>query len=182
MAWNFVLDLIRWWLVLHMPSIRYYFYRRWSTCRKVRAWLLQCDVKIEERDFFNQRFSKFELLDLFGQRPISEFFSWTSPSFRKLDLGRDELDDHQLVELMLSEPKLIRRPLIVLNNTLLEPSSSVDRVISVLTEKLRPLELWFLSSSTESTFIGWILYLQMWHALVFSSQCCVDRWSVTNVI
>lgn len=106
----------------------------------MRAWLSQYGLKIEERDFFDQRFSEIELLDLFGQRSISEFFSWTSPSFRKLELRRDELEDNQLVALMLNEPRFIRRPLIVLNNILLEPSSNVDRVITIITEKIRSLE------------------------------------------
>ena len=45
-------------------------------------------------------------------------FSFKSPSFRKLGLDPKALDDRQLLELMESEPRLIRRPIVRLGNRL----------------------------------------------------------------
>jgi arsenate reductase-like glutaredoxin family protein len=42
----------------------------------------------------------------------SEFFSFRSPSFRKLGMERNSINSDTLIDLMLSEPRLIRRPLI----------------------------------------------------------------------
>ena len=52
-------------------------------------------------------------------RSPSEFFSWNSPSFKKLGLSREALGDEQLIALMLEEPRLIRRPLIHVGDELI---------------------------------------------------------------
>jgi arsenate reductase-like glutaredoxin family protein len=78
----------------------------------VRASLLQKGVELEERDFFADPLSDQELRDLIGNRPASQIFSWNSPSFKKLGVTRDDLDDDRLIQLMLDEPRLIRRPLV----------------------------------------------------------------------
>ncbi len=74
---------------------------------------------IEERDFFQERFSEEELRRLIGSRSAAEVFSWNSPSFKKLGLKREELGDDQLLRLMLEEPRLIRRPLVQVGEQLI---------------------------------------------------------------
>ena len=78
----------------------------------MRASLLQEGVELEERDFFADPLSEQELRDLIGSRPASRVFSWNSPSFKKLGVTREELDDERLIHLMLDGPRLIRRPLV----------------------------------------------------------------------
>jgi arsenate reductase-like glutaredoxin family protein len=85
----------------------------------VRAWLHEKGVELEERDFFQDRLSEDELRQLLqGQRP-SEVFSWSSPSFKALGLAADGLDDQVLLQLMLQEPRLIRRPLVKVGERLI---------------------------------------------------------------
>ena len=79
----------------------------------MKAELSQADIEYEERDFFDEPFTVEELRDAIGSRPVSDFFSWRSPSFRKMGLSRDELSDTKLLKLMIEEPRLIRRPLIM---------------------------------------------------------------------
>ena len=45
-------------------------------------------------------------------KPASEMFNFRSPSFNKLGLERDKLSDNDLIELMLKEPRLVRRPVV----------------------------------------------------------------------
>ena len=78
----------------------------------MKAELSQGGIEFDERDFFAEPFTVDELRDLIGVRPVSDFFSWRSPSFRKLGLDRDTLNDDRLLELMVEEPRLVRRPLI----------------------------------------------------------------------
>ncbi len=73
---------------------------------------MQEGVELEERDFFADPLSEQELRELIGDRPASHVFSWNSPSFKKLGLSREDLDDDRLIQLMLDEPRLIRRPLV----------------------------------------------------------------------
>ncbi len=40
-------------------------------------------------------------------------FSWRSPSAKPYRDGRGELSDDELIDLMLGEPRLIRRPILI---------------------------------------------------------------------
>ena len=79
----------------------------------MKAELSQAGIEYEERDFFAEPFTVDELRQVIGSRPISDYFSWRSPSYRKMGLNRDELSDDKLLKLMAEEPRLIRRPLIM---------------------------------------------------------------------
>ncbi len=94
-------------------------------------------VEAEYRDFFKDPFTDDELRTLLGDRLPSEQFSWASPSFKKLDLDRGSLSEDQLIELMLDNPRLIRRPLIQVDGKLLPPLSGVNKITQVLEEALR---------------------------------------------
>ena len=85
----------------------------------MRASLLQQGVDLDERDFFDDRFSGDELRRLIGDRSVADFFSWNSPSFKRLGLSRDDLDDSRLLQLMAEEPRLVRRPLIEVGGDLI---------------------------------------------------------------
>ncbi|UCB44134.1 MAG: hypothetical protein JSV77_05760 [Dehalococcoidales bacterium] len=39
-------------------------------------------------------------------------FNFRSPSFKQLGLERDKLSDSELVDFMLKEPRLVRRPVV----------------------------------------------------------------------
>ena len=94
-------------------------------------------MELEARDFFRDRFSEDELRRLLGGRPASEFFSWASPSFRKLGLERESLDEDQLIAMMLDEPRLIRRPLIVVDGEVQGPVSGSQKIVALLEQKTR---------------------------------------------
>jgi arsenate reductase-like glutaredoxin family protein len=69
-------------------------------------------VEINERDFFKNPFNQSEIDELLQGKPASEMFNFRSPSFKQLGLERDELSDKELIDLMLKEPRLIRRPVV----------------------------------------------------------------------
>ena len=78
----------------------------------MKAELSQSGIALDERDFFADPFTTDELRELIGDAPVSDYFSWRSPSFRKLGLKREEMSDDRMLKLMAEEPRLIRRPLI----------------------------------------------------------------------
>ena len=55
-------------------------------------------------------------MGLLQGKPASEMFNFRSPSFKKLGLDRDKLDDNELIDLMLQEPRLVRRPVVHIGN------------------------------------------------------------------
>jgi len=69
-------------------------------------------VEINDRDFFKNPFNQSEIEELLQDKPASELFNFRSPSFKQLGLERDKLNDNALIELMLKEPRLVRRPVV----------------------------------------------------------------------
>jgi arsenate reductase-like glutaredoxin family protein len=69
-------------------------------------------VEINERDFFKNPFTESEIKELLQGKQASEMFNFRSPSFKQLGLERDKLSDKELIDLMLKEPRLVRRPVV----------------------------------------------------------------------
>ena len=82
------------------------------SCRQAREVLAQANVPVETRDIFKQPLSAAELRRLAGDRPIAEIFSWKSPTARQQGLQPGILSDDELIQRMIEEPRLIRRPIV----------------------------------------------------------------------
>jgi arsenate reductase-like glutaredoxin family protein len=76
---------------------------------------LQNNIEFNDRDFFKDTFTRTEIEELLRGKPASEMFNFRSPSFKKLGLERDKLSDNELIDLMLKEPRLVRRPVVRIN-------------------------------------------------------------------
>jgi arsenate reductase/regulatory protein spx len=72
-------------------------------------------VELNERDFFKNPFNQSEIEELLQGKPASEMFNFRSPSFKRLGLEREKLGDKELIDLMLKEPRLVRRPVVRIN-------------------------------------------------------------------
>ena len=80
--------------------------------------LLQQNLSLLERDFFLNPFTRKELSDLFVNHNLSDFLSIKSPSFKKLQIQATSLSRENVIDLMFDEPRLIRRPLLKIENKL----------------------------------------------------------------
>lgn len=103
-----------------MPDFTLYGWNKCSTCRTYRAWMQEENMAFEERDFFKEPFTEKELRDLIGKRPVADIFSWNSPSFKAIGVSREEMaaNEARMIELMLQEPRLIRRPMVTVGGKL----------------------------------------------------------------
>ena len=81
--------------------------------------LLQNDIELEERDFFKEPFNEAEIRELASSASIDQLFARRSPSLKQMGKADQELSESEMVELMLQEPKLVRRPLVQLGGRLL---------------------------------------------------------------
>ena len=81
--------------------------------------LLQNGVEIQERDFFKEPFTELEIRGLAESVGISQIFARRSPSLKKMGLADKDLSEGEMLELMLKEPRLVRRPLVLLGGQLL---------------------------------------------------------------
>lgn len=76
-------------------------------------------MELEERDFFRDTFTEKEIRDLASGSGIAQLFARRSPSLKQMGLSDRDLSDAEMLELMLKEPRLVRRPLVRLGGQLL---------------------------------------------------------------
>ncbi len=104
---------------------RFYTWRNCSTCRDAQKALDAVGVEVEERDFFADPMSRDELEALVAIVGIDNLFSWRSPSAKPYRERRVSMTESELVNAMLEEPRLIRRPIIISQNA--DPIIGFDR-------------------------------------------------------
>ena len=85
----------------------------------MREFLLQKDVQLTARDFFANPFTEEELRKLLGDKPPKDILATRSPSIKSLGIDLSTISDESLVKTMLKEPKLIRRPMVVINGVMI---------------------------------------------------------------
>lgn len=81
--------------------------------------LLQNGVQVQERDYFKDPFTRQELTDLASSVGLTQIFASRSPSLKKMGLAGQDLSEAEMLDLMLKEPRLVRRPLVRLGDRLL---------------------------------------------------------------
>ena len=80
---------------------------------------MQNGLEVTDRDFFKETFSESEIRELAAMAGTENIFARRSPSLKKLSLADKELSDDEMVNLMLQEPKLVRRPLMKVGGKLM---------------------------------------------------------------
>ncbi len=81
--------------------------------------LLQKGLEVKDRDFFKDTLIESEVRELAAMAGTENIFARRSPSLKKLGLGDKELSADEMVNLMLQEPKLVRRPLLKVGGKLM---------------------------------------------------------------
>ena len=98
-----------------MKKIIFYSYLKCSTCRKAAKWL-------ERKDF------EFQLIDIVKEPPLVNYlnlvleqysddkkriFNTICKAFKTLNLDIDSLSKDEIIQLLLSDGKLIKRPFLI---------------------------------------------------------------------
>ena len=98
-----------------MKKIIFYSYSKCSTCRKAAKWL-------ESKDF------EFQLIDIVKEPPLVDYlnlaleqysddkkriFNTRGKAFKTLNLDIDSLSKEEIIQLLLSDGKLIKRPFLI---------------------------------------------------------------------
>ena len=73
---------------------------------------MQNDFELTERDYFKETFSEAEIREMAALAGVDQIFARRSPSLKQMGLANRDLSEDEMVNLMLQEPKLVRRPLI----------------------------------------------------------------------
>lgn len=97
-------------------TIQFYGYPKCSTCNKASKWLKDNDIPFENHHIVDAPPTKEQLKEMVstGDFELKKFFNTSGVKYRELQL-KDKLpnmsDDEQL-ELLASDGKLIKRPLV----------------------------------------------------------------------
>jgi len=97
-----------------LKNINFFSYIKCSTCRKAAKWR-------ESKDF------KFKLIDIIKEPPLVKYlnlaleqnpvkkriFNTRGKAFKNLDLDIDRLTKEEIIQLLLSDGKLIKRPFLI---------------------------------------------------------------------
>lgn len=75
--------------------------------------LAQHGIEYIARDLFKSPLSADDLQALATLAPVSDLFSWKSPTARQRGITRGSRSNADLLALMAEEPRLIRRPLVL---------------------------------------------------------------------
>jgi Spx/MgsR family transcriptional regulator len=96
-------------------TIEMYGYTSCSSCRKTDEALKQSGKEYVYRDYFRQRFSHDELVGVFDRAGLTarQVLSTRSKVYQARAAEIDALDDDALLMLMLDEPTLLRRPIVI---------------------------------------------------------------------
>ena len=73
---------------------------------------MQKDFELTERDYFKEPLSEAEIREMAALAGIDQIFARRSPSLKQMGLANQDLSEDEMINLMLQEPKLVRRPLI----------------------------------------------------------------------
>jgi len=100
-----------------MADLEIYLYSSCTSCRKAEELLRDRGVVAKRRDYFKERFSKPELIDVLNRAGVApvQVLSTRSTPYRELNLAGQTLTDDELLDLMIAHPQLLIRPLIVKN-------------------------------------------------------------------
>jgi arsenate reductase (glutaredoxin) len=84
-----------------------------TTCRKAKAFLEKRKVELESRDLGKDRLTIGELDALIGKRDYRRFLNTRNELYRSRKMGQNLPSREEALRLMVAEPNLIRRPVVV---------------------------------------------------------------------
>ena len=92
----------------------------------------ELQVELDERDYAKAPLGTAELKALFAGRDPRDFLNSKSPTFKAMGLKGKTLTADQALKLMVQEPNLIKRPLVIAGNVLIAGFDR-DRLRATLT-------------------------------------------------
>ena len=116
-----------------------------TSCRKAKAWLEEYHIDYTERNILSQPLTKDEIKYILRltEDGTDEIISTNSKTFKELDINIESLPLQDLYELIINNPKILRRPIMV-DEKRLQVGYNEEDIRSFLPRKLRT----FLSIDT----------------------------------
>ncbi|HIW12519.1 MAG TPA: transcriptional regulator SpxA [Candidatus Salinicoccus stercoripullorum] len=113
-----------------------------TSCRKAKAWLQENDIPYTERNIFSEPLTLDEVKSILRMTEdgTDEIISTRSKTFQKLDVDIDSLPMHELYTLIMENPGLLRRP-IIMDDKRLQVGYNEDEIRRFLPRTVRTFHL-----------------------------------------
>ncbi|MBM7636521.1 Spx/MgsR family RNA polymerase-binding regulatory protein [Streptococcus saliviloxodontae] len=113
-----------------------------TSCRKARAWLTKHEVDYQEHNIITSPLTPQELMSIlsFTENGTEDIISTRSKVFQKLNIDVDELSISELIDLIASNPSLLRRP-IIMDKKRMQIGFNEDEIRAFLPRDYRKHEL-----------------------------------------
>ncbi|MCM3002463.1 Spx/MgsR family RNA polymerase-binding regulatory protein [Priestia koreensis] len=97
-----------------MENITFYTYPSCTSCRKTKKWLSEEKAKVEERHLFRETPTYEEMMHLLSltTEGIDELLAKRSQEYKSLDVDVEAMSLSEVVQLMIEQPRLLRRPIL----------------------------------------------------------------------
>ncbi|MGR3765008.1 Spx/MgsR family RNA polymerase-binding regulatory protein [Rossellomorea sp. NS-SX7] len=97
-----------------MENLTFFTYPSCTSCRKAKKWLNANSIDFDERHLFRDTPTHEELVQLLSltTEGLDEILATRSQTFKKLGKDVNDLPLSQVIDLIVQEPKLLRRPLL----------------------------------------------------------------------
>ena len=97
-----------------MSTVIFYTYPSCTSCRKTKKWLSAHSVDVQERHLFRETPTRQELFTLLSMTSegLDELLATRSRTFKSLNVDVDDMPLSAVVDLIIQEPKLLRRPIL----------------------------------------------------------------------
>lgn len=113
-----------------------------TSCRKAKAWLEENNIPYTERNIFSEALTLDEVKEILRMTEdgTDEIISTRSKAFQKLNVDIDSLPMNELYGIIMENPGMLRRPIII-DHKRLQVGYNEDEIRRFLPRKVRTLHL-----------------------------------------
>lgn len=113
-----------------------------ASCRKARTWLEENNIQYLEKNIFKESLTEYELKAILSltENGTEEIISFRSQIFHDINIDMDNLTLKELFRLILKNPGLIRRPILI-DEKRLQIGFNEEDIRRFLPRDIRKLEL-----------------------------------------
>lgn len=113
-----------------------------TSCRKAKSWLEEHDLEYVEKNIYHEPLTKDEIKEILmlTDEGTEEIISYRSQAYKNLEADINKLTMSELLDLLIEEPSLIRRP-IIMDDRRLEIGYNEEEIRMFLPREIRDLRL-----------------------------------------
>lgn len=113
-----------------------------TSCRKAKAWLEENNLNYTEKNIYHDPLTKEEIKEILmlTENGTDDIISYRSQAYQNLNFDIESLTFNELLDLLVEEPSLVRRP-IIMDDRRLQIGYNEEDIRMFLPRRVRTAEL-----------------------------------------